>query len=93
MKSKLSILIDLSDERSVHFNSDSIIHLAKILGGVNLINVSEIIKKKKKIDPLSINKDLIVHHPNNISELKDILIKKKIYSYVLYSSQSRIFFY
>ncbi len=77
MKSKLSILIDLSDERSVHFNSDSIIHLAKILGGINLINVSEIIKKKKKIDPLSINKDLIVHHPNNISELKDILVKKK----------------
>ena len=77
MKSKLSILIDLSDERSVHFNSDSIIHLAKILGEINLINVSEIIKKKKKIDPLSINKDLIVHHPNNISELKDILVKKK----------------
>ena len=77
MKSKLSILIDLSDERSVHFNSDSIIHLAKILGGINLINVSEIIKKKKKIDPLSINKNLIVHHPNNISELKDILVKKK----------------
>jgi len=77
MKSKLSILIDLSDERSVHFNSDSIIHLAKILGGVNLINVSEIIKKKKKIDPLSVNKDLIVHHPNNISELKDILVKEK----------------
>ena len=77
MKSKLSILIDLSDERSVHFNSDSIIHLAKILGEINLINVSEIIKKKKKIDPLSINKNLIVHHPNNISELKDILVKKK----------------
>ena len=77
MKSKLSILIDLSDERSVLFISDSIIHLAKILGEINLINVSEIIKKKKKIDPLSINKDLIVHHPNNISELKDILVKKK----------------
>ena len=77
MKSKLSILIDLSDERSVLFISDSIIHLAKILGEINLINVSEIIKKKKKIDPLSINKNLIVHHPNNISELKDILVKKK----------------
>jgi len=77
MKSKLSILIDLSDERSVLFISDSIIHLAKILGEINLINVSQIIKKKKKIDPLTINKDLIVHHPNNISELKDILVKKK----------------
>ena len=49
MKSKLSILIDLSDERSVLFISDSIIHLAKILGEINLINVSQIIKKKKKL--------------------------------------------
>jgi len=77
MKSKLSILIDLSDERSVHFNSHSIIHFAKILGEINLINVSEIIKKKKKIDPLSINKDLIIHNPNNIDELKNILVKEK----------------
>ena len=77
MKSKLSILIDLSNERSVHFNSHSIIHFAKILGEINLINVSEIIKKKKKIDPLSINKDLIIHNPNNIDELKNILVKEK----------------
>ena len=77
MKSKLSILIDLSNERSVHFNSHSIIHFAKILGEINLINVSEIIKKKRKIDPLSINKDLIIHNPNNIDELKNILVKEK----------------
>ena len=48
MKSKLSILIDLSDERAVYFNLDSIIYLGKLLGKVNLIDVSKIIKQEIK---------------------------------------------
>ena len=73
MKSKLSILIDLSDERAVYFNLDSIIYLGKLLGKVNLIDVSKIIKQEIKVDPHSINKDLIIHRPNNINELKNII--------------------
>ena len=73
MKSKLSILIDLSDERAVYLNLDSIIYLGKLLGKVNLIDVSKIIKQEIKVDPHSINKDLIIHRPNNINELKNII--------------------
>ena len=73
MKLKLSMLIDLSDERIVYFNLDSIIHLGKLLGKVNLIDVSKILKQEIKVDPHSINKDLIIHRPNNINELKNII--------------------
>ena len=80
MKSKLSILIDLSDERAVYFNLDSIISLGKLLGKVNLIDVSKIIKQEIKVDPHSINKDLIIHRPNNINELNYVrgLLKSNI---------------
>ena len=77
MKSKLSILIDLSDERLVHFNVNPIIQFSNMLEETNLIDISKIIKKKIKINLLSTNKKLIIYRPNNISELKKFLAKEK----------------
>ena len=75
MKSKLSIIIDLSDENIVML-SGLITNFVKLLGEVNLVDVSKIIKQEAKVDPLMINKDIIIYRPNNISELKNIIIKE-----------------
>ena len=91
MKSKLSIIIDLSDENIVML-SGLITNFVKLLGEVNLVDVSKIIKQEAKVDPLMINKDIIIYRPNNISELKNI-IKRDNFTLMYCISQSPKYFF
>ena len=91
MKSKLSIIIDLSEENIVML-FDLINNYVKLLGKVNLIDVSKIIKQEAKVDPLMINKNIIIHRPSNISELKNI-IKRDNFTLMYCISQSPKYFF
>ena len=91
MKSKLSIIIDLSEENIVML-FDLINNYVKLLGKVNLIDVSKIIKQEAKVDPLMINKNIIIFRPSNISELKNI-IKRDNFTLMYCISQSLKYFF
>ena len=91
MKSKLSIIIDLSKETTVILFG-LINNYVKLLGKVNLVDVSKIIKQEAKVDPLMINKDIIIYRPNNISELKNI-IKRDNFTLMYCISQSPKYFF
>ena len=91
MKSKLSIIIDLSEENVVML-FELINNYVKLLGKVNLIDVSKIIKQEAKVDPLMINKNIIIYRPSNISELKSI-IKRDNFTLMYCISQSLKYFF
>ncbi len=91
MKSKLLIIIDLSDENIVML-SGLIASFVKLLGKVNLVDVSKIIKQKEQVDPLMISKDIIIYRPNNISELKNIIIKDNFTLMYCISQSLKYFF-
>lgn len=91
MKSKLLIIIDLSDENIVML-SGLIANFVKLLGKVNLVDVSKIIKQKEQVDPLMISKDIIIYRPNNISELKNIIIKDNFTLMYCISQSLKYFF-
>lgn len=91
MKSKLLIIIDLSDENIVML-SGLIASFVKLLGKVNLVDVSKIIEQKEQVDPLMISKDIIIYRPNNISELKNIIIKDNFTLMYCISQSLKYFF-
>ena len=92
MKSKFAILVDLSNKNLVYFYSSLIVHLVKLLGKVNLIDVSKITKQEIKVDPLTITKDLIIYRPDSISELKNIITKNN-FILLYWLSQSLKYFF
>ena len=75
MINKLAIIIDLSDGGSFKFYKNFFYSLLNKLEQINLIDISKIIKNKNIEDFRQLNKNFILHNPQNISELK-ILLKE-----------------
>jgi len=75
MINKLAIIIDLSDGGSFKFYKNFFYSLINKLEQINLIDISKIIKNKNIEDFGQLNKNFILHNPQNISELK-ILLKE-----------------
>ena len=75
MKKKLAIILDQSDIKTCEFNKYTIFDFIKLLGKIDIIDVSSIVNPHNKNLFFSNSEQLLIQ-PNNINELKFILKKE-----------------
>ena len=90
MNNKISVIIDLSDRNIFEFNKNIFSRLANKLGGIELIDISNIVKEEKNF---KINdENLIIYQPKDYNELKQKLLKDKLILMYCISNNLKYFY-